>query len=99
MLQLNNGFYVAADSSGYALHQIRRPDRSEAIQKALEANEITTLNKYSDVIIGYFGSLSDALGGYAKARIRLHVKDAATDLSQVRTLLKNLHEEISKVNV
>lgn len=98
MLHLNNDFYISADSSGYTLHQKRRPDRSEAIQKAIEADGITTLNKYSDVIIGYFGSLSDALGGYAKARIRLHVKDAATDLSQVRTLLKDLHEEISKVN-
>lgn len=91
MLHLNNDFYISADSSGYALHQIRRSEIPEAIQKAM-------MNKYSDVIIGYFGSLSDALGGYAKARIRLHVKDAATDLSQVRTLLKDLHEEISKVN-
>lgn len=85
MLQLNNGFLIDADRTGYSLHQVRKIETPDYI-------------KASDVTIGYFGSLSDALDGYVKAAVRQHVRDTTTDLTQVRELLKDLHDEISKVN-
>lgn len=97
MLNLSNDFYVQADSSGYTLCQIRRQDRS-AIQKSIEDKGALTLSKKGDITIGYFGSLSAALDGYAKARIRQHVRETDTDLIQVSKLLKDIHDEISKVN-
>lgn len=89
MLQLNNGFLIDADRAGYSLHQVRKIKTQDYIK---------TYIKTSDVTIGYFGSLSDALDGYVKAAVRQHVQDTSTDLKQVRKLLKKLHDEISRVN-
>lgn len=88
MIKLKNGYSIESDGTQYILKVEKEGVRKEGVRK--ETKEPYTYES----IQGYYGCLDQALSGYCKYCMLDKVNEKDLTLSEVKTLIKELHEEI-----
>lgn len=83
MIKLKNGYFIESDGTQYILKV-----EKEGIRK--ETKEPYTY----EVIRGFYGCLGQALNGYYRCCLLEKVKREDLTLDEIKTLIKELHEEI-----
>lgn len=85
MIKLNNDFYIESDENQFILKHKRTSVKKE------------TQEKYeSEVVDGYYVNLPQALKGYINSRLLQKTATDTMELKDVKKLLEELKEEISK---
>lgn len=83
MIKLKNGYSIESDGTQYILKVEKEGVRKETKEPYTYAT-----------IQGYYGDLDQALSGYCKYCMLDKVNEKDLTLSEVKTLIKELHEEI-----